>query len=97
MLWVGRDLKYHLVATPLPWAGTRSTRHGFSKPHPAWAYSFLLTVSMRPVEKVGKIRIALSFGAKIYLLPSSFFALIVFLSLSPLHFGSPFMFTGWDI
>jgi len=26
MVWVGRDLKDHLVPTPLPWAGTSSTR-----------------------------------------------------------------------
>jgi len=26
MVWVGRDLKAHLVPTPLPWAGTSPTR-----------------------------------------------------------------------
>jgi len=26
MVWVGRDLKDHLVPTPLPWAGTSSAR-----------------------------------------------------------------------
>jgi len=31
MVWVGRDLKYHLAPTPLPWAGTSSTRQGCSK------------------------------------------------------------------
>jgi len=36
MVWVGRDLIDHLVPTPLPWAGTRSTRPGCSKPCPAW-------------------------------------------------------------
>ena len=35
MVWVGRDLKGHLVPIPLPWAGTPSTRPGCSKPHPA--------------------------------------------------------------
>jgi len=34
MVWIGRDLKYHLVPNPLPWAGTSSTRPGCSKPHP---------------------------------------------------------------
>ena len=33
MVWVGRDLKDHLVPPPLPWAGTPSTRPGCSKPH----------------------------------------------------------------
>ena len=28
MVWVGRDLKDHLVPTPLPWAGTSSTSPG---------------------------------------------------------------------
>jgi len=34
MVWVGRDLKDHLVPTPLSWAGAPSTRSGGSKPHP---------------------------------------------------------------
>jgi len=34
MVWVGRDLKDHLVPTSLPWAGTSSSRPGCSKPHP---------------------------------------------------------------
>jgi len=34
MVWVGRDLKYHLVPTPLTWARTPSTSPGYSKPHP---------------------------------------------------------------
>jgi len=29
MVWVGRDLKDHLVPTPLPRAETSSTRPGF--------------------------------------------------------------------
>ena len=36
MVWVGRDLKDHLVPTPLPWAGTLSAKSGCSKPHPTW-------------------------------------------------------------
>jgi len=36
MVWVGRDLIDHLISTPLPWAGTPSTRPGCSKPHPMW-------------------------------------------------------------
>ena len=32
MVWVGRDLKDHLVPTPLPWAGTPSTRPGAQSP-----------------------------------------------------------------
>jgi len=39
MVWVGRDLKDHLVPTPLPWAGTPSTRPGCSKPHPTWPWT----------------------------------------------------------
>jgi len=39
MVRVGRDLKDHLVPTPLTWAGTPSTRSGFSKPHPAWPWT----------------------------------------------------------
>ncbi|GAB0189020.1 centromere protein C [Grus japonensis] len=37
MVWVGRDLKDHLVPTPLPWAGTPSTRPRCPKPHPTWS------------------------------------------------------------
>ena len=36
MVWVGRNLKDHLVPTPLPWTGTSSTRPGCSEPHPTW-------------------------------------------------------------
>jgi len=36
MVWVGRDLKHHLVPGPLPWAGTPFTTPGCSKPHPTW-------------------------------------------------------------
>ena len=39
MVWVGRDLKDHLVPPPLPWAGTPSTRPGCSKPHPTWPWT----------------------------------------------------------
>jgi len=38
MVWVRRDLIDHLVPTPLPWAGTPSTRPGCSKPHPVWPW-----------------------------------------------------------
>jgi len=31
MVWVGRDLKDHLVPTSLPWARTRSARPDCSK------------------------------------------------------------------
>ena len=31
MVWAGRDSKDHLVPTPLPWAGTPSTRPGCSE------------------------------------------------------------------
>ena len=34
MVRVGRDLKDHLLPTPLPWAGTSSTRPGCSELHP---------------------------------------------------------------
>jgi len=36
MVWVGQDLKDHLVPTPLPWTGTPSTRPDRSKTHPTW-------------------------------------------------------------
>jgi len=39
MVWVGRDLKDHLVPTPPPWAGTPSTRPGCSELHPAWPWT----------------------------------------------------------
>ena len=35
-VWVGRDLKDHIVPTPLPRAGTPSTRPGCSNTHPTW-------------------------------------------------------------
>ena len=34
IVWVGKDLKDHLVPVFLPWAGTPSTRPGCSKTHP---------------------------------------------------------------
>jgi len=33
------DLIDHLVPTPLPWAGTPSSRRGCSKPHSTWPQS----------------------------------------------------------
>ena len=36
MIWVGRDLKGHLIPNCLPWAGTPSTRPDCSKPHLVW-------------------------------------------------------------
>ena len=36
MVWIGRDLKDHLVPTFRPRAGTPSTRPRCSKPHPTW-------------------------------------------------------------
>jgi len=39
MVWVGRDLKDCLVPTPLPWAGTSSTRPRCSKHHPTWPWA----------------------------------------------------------
>jgi len=39
MVWIGRDLKDHLVATPLPSSGTPSTRPGCSKLHPTWPWT----------------------------------------------------------
>jgi len=38
-IWVGRDLKYHCVPTPLSWAGTSSTRRGCSKPRATWPWT----------------------------------------------------------
>ena len=40
MVWAGRDLKDRLVPTPLPWAGTPSTRAGCSEPRPTWPGMF---------------------------------------------------------
>jgi len=31
MVWVGMDIKDYVVPTPLPWAGTPSSRPGCSK------------------------------------------------------------------
>jgi len=39
MVWIGRDLKDHLVPTLLPWAGTPSTRPGCSDLHPTWPWT----------------------------------------------------------
>jgi len=39
MVWVGRDLIDHIIPTPLPWTGTRSTRPGCSEPCPAWPWT----------------------------------------------------------
>ncbi|NXN61757.1 TCP4 polymerase, partial [Rynchops niger] len=36
MVWVGRDLKDHLVPSPLPWAGTPPTRPGISLNPEQW-------------------------------------------------------------
>lgn len=35
-IWIEKDLKDHLILSPLPWAETLSVRPGFSKPNPAW-------------------------------------------------------------
>jgi len=40
-LWVGRNLKGHLIPIPLPWAGTPSNRPGCSKSYPAWPRTLL--------------------------------------------------------
>jgi len=40
MVWVGRDLKDHLVPTTLPWAGTPYTRPGCSELHPTCPWTF---------------------------------------------------------
>jgi len=43
MAWVGRDLKYHQVPTPLPQAGSptsiSNTRPGYPGPHPTWPWT----------------------------------------------------------
>ena len=36
MAWVEKDLHYHLVSTPLLYAGSQTTRPGFPELHPAW-------------------------------------------------------------
>jgi len=36
MAWIEKDLKDHLVSTPLLCAGSPATRPGCSEPHPAW-------------------------------------------------------------
>ena len=41
MVWVGRHLRDRPVPTPLPWAGTPSTRPGFSKTKPTWPWALL--------------------------------------------------------
>jgi len=35
MAWVEKDLKDHLVSTPLPQAGSPTTRPGCPEPHPS--------------------------------------------------------------
>jgi len=35
MAWVEKDLKDYLVSTPLPWAGSPTTRPGCPEPHSA--------------------------------------------------------------
>ena len=37
--WVGRDIKAHLILTPLPCAGTHPTIPGGSKPCPTWPWT----------------------------------------------------------
>jgi len=37
MVWVRKDLKNHVVPSPLPWAGTPST--SCSKTHPTWLWT----------------------------------------------------------
>lgn len=37
MIWVGRNLKDHLIINPLPQAETLSTRPDCSKPHLNWS------------------------------------------------------------
>jgi len=39
MVRVGRDLKDHLVPTPLPWTGTSSTSPRCSELHPTWPWA----------------------------------------------------------
>jgi len=38
MAWVEKDLKDHLVSTPLPCAGLSTTRPSCPEPHPAWMH-----------------------------------------------------------
>jgi len=39
MAWDEKDLKAHLVSTPLQWAGSPTTRPGCPEPHPAcWGH-----------------------------------------------------------
>jgi len=35
MAWFEKDLKDHVVSTPLAWAGSPATRPGCPEPHPA--------------------------------------------------------------
>lgn len=39
MVWVGKDLKDHLVSPPLPWAQMPIIRPGWSGPHLTWPWS----------------------------------------------------------
>jgi len=41
MAWVENDLKDHLVSTPLPQAGSPTTRPGCPELHPAWPWMHL--------------------------------------------------------
>ena len=55
MVWVGRDLTDELVPSPLPWAGTLSTRARCSKPRPTWPWSHLKHNGSPPKLLVPKI------------------------------------------
>jgi len=39
MAWVEKELKGHLVATPLLWAGLPTSRPGCPEPHPPLAFN----------------------------------------------------------
>jgi len=63
MAWVEKDLKGHLVSTPLLWAGSPTTRAGLPRGHPATMRLFVgallvwLSFISPPVE--GKIPFSL--------------------------------------
>jgi len=38
MAWVEKDHNDHLVSTPMPWAGSPTTRPGCQESHPAWPW-----------------------------------------------------------
>jgi len=53
MAWVEKDHKDHVVSIPLPWAGSPTTRPGYSEPPPAWRPVLRGVIVPQGKQKVG--------------------------------------------